>query len=97
MADYIILNVNICFTFLKRGNNSLNRFQEAVEKALAAIKSKSEEEIKYTLEIVPSTKMPEFRIIDYLIWAVQRKLLRGERRYFDALRDKFETLLNLYE
>ncbi len=41
--------------------------------------------------------MPELSIIDYLMWAVQRKLLQGESRYFDALRSKYETVLNLYE
>jgi hypothetical protein len=41
--------------------------------------------------------MPELSIIDYLMWAVQRKLLKGESRYFDALKDKYETVLNLYE
>ncbi|HEX7692455.1 MAG TPA: hypothetical protein VF408_08695 [Sediminibacterium sp.] len=34
---------------------------------------------------------------DNLIWAVQRKLLTGESRYFDALKDKYETLQNLYD
>ncbi len=41
--------------------------------------------------------MPELSIIDYLIWAVQRKLQKNEPRYFNALKDKLETLLNLYE
>jgi len=31
------------------------------------------------------------------MWAVQRKLLKNEHRYFDALTDKYETLINLYE
>jgi len=28
------------------------------------------------------------------MWAVQRKLLKGESGYFDALKDKYETVLN---
>lgn len=81
----------------QRGNNSLHRFQTAVDKALAAKESNMEGSIKYTLEIVPSKEMPELSVIDYLVWAVQRKLLTGESRYFDALRSKYETVLNLYE
>ncbi len=81
----------------QRGNNSLHRFQEAVDKALAARKSITEGHINYNLEIVHSKEMPELSIIDYLIWAVQRKLLLGEGRYFDALRTKYETVLHLYE
>ena len=81
----------------QRGKNSLNRFQEAVDKALAATKSDTEAPINYNLEIVASAEMPELSIIDYLMWAVQRKLIKGESRYFDALNDKYETVLNLYE
>ena len=81
----------------QRGNNSLHRFQEAVDKALEENEIKTGGKIKYNLEIVASKEMPELSIIDYLMWAVQRKLLKGESRYFDALKDKYETVLNLYE
>jgi hypothetical protein len=76
----------------QRGNNSIHRFEEAVKKVL-----NSEQKIKYTLEIVPSSEMAELSIIDYLMWAVQRNLLKGERRYFDALKDKYVSVINLYE
>jgi hypothetical protein len=75
-----------------RGNNSIHRFEEAVKKALA-----SEIKIKYNLEIVPSREMPELSIIDYLMWAVQRNLLKGESRFFDALKCKYGNIINLYE
>ena len=81
----------------QRGNNVLHRFQNAVEKALAARETKVIENIKYNLEIVPSKEMPELSIIDYLMWAIQRQLLTGESRYYDALKTKYETVLNLYE
>ena len=76
----------------------MNRFSEAVIKALKsdAMKSGSEQEISYSLEIVPSGDMPELSVIDYLMWAVQRKLLKGEARYFDALKEKYGTILELY-
>lgn len=41
--------------------------------------------------------MAELSIIDYLMWAVQRNLLKGESRYFDALKDKYGSVINLYE
>lgn len=81
----------------QRGNNSLHRFEEAVTKALAADKADTAGAIQYKLEIVQSKEMPELSIIDYLMWAVQRNLLHGESRYFDAMRSKYETVLNLYE
>ncbi len=79
----------------QRGNNSLHYFQKAVAQALAG-KVNNAEDIKFNLEIAPSTEMPELSIIDYLIWAVQRNLLKGENRYFEALKNKYETVLNLY-
>lgn len=78
----------------QRGNNTLHQFQEAVTKALQVGETKN---IECELEILPGKEMPEFSIIDYLIWAVQRKLLTGESRYFDALKDKYETLIDLYD
>ena len=83
----------------QRGSNSMNRFSEAVTKTLKydAIKSGSNQEINYSLEIVSSEDMPELSIIDYLMWAVQRKLLKGEARYFEALKERYGTILELYE
>ena len=46
---------------------------------------------------MPGAEMPELSIIDYLIWAVQRKLLKSEARYFEALKDKYRVVLNLYD
>lgn len=80
----------------ERGNNSLHRFHKAVTKALEADKADATGTIQYNLEIVPSKEMPELSIIDYLMWAVQRDLLQNESRYFDALRNKYETIVNLY-
>ncbi len=90
---------NCCYKLYlsQRGNNSLRRFQQAVDKTLALSKIETIESIDCNLEIVPSKEMPELSIIDYLIWAVQRSLLQGENRYFNALKDKYETVLNLYE
>ena len=80
----------------QRGNNSIRRFQEAVTKAVETDKANTIGAIQYNLEIVQSKEMPELSIIDYLMWAVQRNLLQGESRYFDALKSKYETVLNLY-
>lgn len=77
----------------QRGNNSLHYFEKAVANALTAENAN----VNYNLEIVQAKEMPELSIIDYLIWAIQRKLQKNEPRYFNALKEKFETLLYLYE
>lgn len=81
----------------QRGNNSLHNFQDAVEKALKNGEAKINGTICYNLEIVSGKEMPEFSIIDYLIWAIQRKLLQQECRYFESVKDKFESIINLYD
>ncbi len=92
-------NVHYKLYLSQRGNNSMNKFSEAVKKALKsdAIQSGNEQEIKYSLEIVSSEEMPELSVVDYLMWAVQRKLLKGEARYFEALKKKYGVILELYE
>ena len=80
----------------QRGNNSRHHFEEAVTNALTADKAETNGSIQYNLEIVLSREMPELSIIDYLIWAVQRDLLHGESRYFDAMKSKYETVIHLY-
>jgi len=49
------------------------------------------------LEIVPGKEMPGLSIVDYLIWAVQRNLIHGEGRYLDAPKDKYESIISLYD
>jgi hypothetical protein len=54
----------------QRGSNTLHHFEQAVIKTLKT----DNVEANYNLEIVQAKEMPELSIIDYLIWAVQRKL-----------------------
>ena len=79
----------------KRGNNSMHQFNNAVEKALS-IDSKNKGTINYSLEFLSSHDTPELSIVDYLIWSIQRKLLKNESRFFDALKEKFGTVIELY-
>lgn len=80
----------------QRGNNTLHRFQHAVAKTLLTDETKTAGNIPCHLEIVPAIEMPEFSIIDYLIWAIQRKVLQGEDRFFNAVKDKFVTIVDIY-
>jgi len=82
----------------QRGNNTMQRFSEAVVKALKADEVKRDKQliINYKLDIVSSKDTPELSIMDYLMWAIQRKIIKKEERYFEALKDKFGTITNLY-
>ena len=47
--------------------------------------------------IVLSNQYPELSIVDYLLWALQRYILKGEDRFFMALRDKYNLIIDLYD
>jgi hypothetical protein len=74
--------------------NTLQRFQTAVKEALTRNK---DNKISYELEMIASEEMPELSIIDDLLWAVQRSLVTSEHGHFNAMKDKFKTILRLYE
>jgi len=82
----------------QRGNNTIHRFNNAVVKAIENDNRKKDKPLKvnYQLGIVSNTEMPELSIVDYMIWAIQRRLLLNENHYFDMMKDKFETVIDLY-
>lgn len=54
-------------------------------------------DINYSAEIISSKHSPELSIVDYMLWALQRYILKGERRFFSALEDKYELIVDLYD
>ena len=40
---------------------------------------------------------PLLQAVDYSLWAVQRAFERGEMRYFEFLRDKYELIWDVYD
>ena len=78
-----------------RGKNNLHRLNNAVQKALES--NGTHGKIKYKITVVPGPDMPELSIVDYLLWAIQRNLLKNETRFFDSLKDKYKTIIQLYD
>ncbi|WP_423737643.1 hypothetical protein [Chitinophaga caseinilytica] len=50
---------------------------------------------RFMLDMLLSSSSLELSVTDYMIWAVQRKLLKSESRYFDALKDKFGQIIEM--
>lgn len=80
----------------QRHSNTEQRFSEAIEKAMSAEKRKTKG-IEYSNSIVRSKDFPEMSLVDYLLWALQRYILKGERRYFTALEKHYGKILDVYE
>jgi hypothetical protein len=82
----------------QRQSNTEQRFAAAFEKAVKA-KSRELGGFDYTCSVVRSQDSPEMSIADYLIWALQRYILKGEpeRRYYTALEKHYKKILDVYD
>jgi hypothetical protein len=79
----------------QRHSNTEQRFAQAFEKVLIA-ESKGGK-IPYQCTVVRSRDFPELSVVDYLLWALQRYILQGEKRYFAAMEHHYEQILDIYE
>ena len=82
-----------------RNKNTQHKLKEAIDSALLRDNNKRKNpiEIKYNSEIVQSKDTPELSIVDYMLWALQRYLLKGDKRFYNALQDKFNLIIDLYD
>jgi len=79
----------------QRQSNTEQRFTQAFERVLMT-ESKGRN-LSYKCAVVRSRDFPELSVVDYLLWALQRYILQGERRYFAALEHHYEQILDIYE
>jgi hypothetical protein len=79
----------------QRQSNTEQRFTQAFEKVLLS-ESKGGK-ISYQCTVVRSRDFPELSVVDYLLWALQRYILQGEKRYFAAMEHHYEQILDIYE
>ena len=80
----------------KRHSNTEQRFAGAFEKAVKA-KSLESGGIPYSCSVVRSRDVPELSVVDYLLWALQRYILKGEGRYFMAMEKHYDKILDVYD
>ncbi len=58
---------------------------------------KIEDDLTYRCSIIDAKNSPENSVVDYLLWAVQRYILKGEERFFIALENKYNFIIDLYD
>jgi len=82
-----------------RQKNTQKDLNNAINKALERDNQKrnSPKTINYNCEIVQSKLTPELSIVDYLLWALQRYILKGEDRFYKALENKYNSIIDLYD
>jgi len=82
-----------------RQKTRMENFQDAIKKAIERDnqRRKNPLSIQYKCDIVLSSEYPEMSIIDYLLWALQRYIIKKEDRFYTALIDKFNLVIDLYD
>lgn len=83
----------------QKQKNSQDQFVKAIEKSIYGDlrRKRLEERPDYTCSIVPSSQMPELSVVDYLLWALQRYLLQGESRFWEAIEHRVGSVADLYD
>ena len=86
--------------FARRGTKTRQHaLREAIERGVERFRKKWRTELE--TEVVVSTSQPGaeslLQVVDYTNWAVYRAFDRGEMRYFDFLRDKFELVRDVFD
>ena len=82
-----------------RNKNTQRALVAAVNKAIDrdnAIR-KNPVSVQFNCEIVQSRLTPELSIVDYMLWALQRYILQREKRFYNALQDKYNLIIDLYD
>ena len=79
--------------YLSRRTKTTNEdFDRVIQSALN--KEMQQENILYSADIVKSSEYPELCVIDYMLWALQRWIMKGESRFIKAMYDKIAYVSN---
>lgn len=72
---------------------------EAIQKAIERDNSRRNMPINvdYKFDIIRSQDTPELSVVDYMLWGLQRYILKGEERFFKTLEPKYKFILDLYD
>ena len=73
--------------------------EKGLQKAVAIAQHKYPEACnccEMVFNVQKPTTEPIINIVDYFLWALQRKIERDERRYVDFLNTKISSVINLY-
>ena len=86
--------------FSKRGNKiQQHTMRLAIEAGIERFKKKWDADVTTKLEIQTHKSSQDFmlQVVDYTNWSVQRAFEKGEMRYFDFLRDKYELIWDVFD
>lgn len=96
LAKNITFNDNSEYSIYlaRREKLQLKSFTDSIEKSISKI---SLTDLSYKCNIIETKYSPENCVVDYLLWAVQRYVLKKEERFFIAMENKYNFILDLYD
>jgi len=82
-----------------RNRSSQSALNQAILKAIDRDNSRRKNpiNINFKCNVVLSKLTPELSVVDYLLWALQRYILKGEQRFYKALENKYNLIIDLYD
>lgn len=89
------------FYLSRRDSANIAPFSDAINKVVSKLTTNPKEApfCTFHCDIVKASEYPELSVLDYLLWATQRYILKGERRYFTALEQvsKYHLICDVYD
>ncbi|MAT55583.1 MAG: hypothetical protein CMN32_13985 [Saprospirales bacterium] len=90
-------NCHYQFYLSRRDSANTKPFTEAVQKVISKhVGPNGDPVCTYKCDIVRSADCAELCVLDYLLWAVQRYVLKEERRYFTAMEGRIKLVYDVY-
>lgn len=82
-----------------RTGSNIDKLKTSIENAIERDNRfrKNKLEIHFDCRTAPSSTTPELSIVDYLLWALQRYILTNDIRYYKALENKYNLIIDLYD
>lgn len=86
------------FLAARKGSNQ-KHLRDAITKAIQRDNKirKIPKSIQYQYDIVRSVDTPELCVVDYMLWALNRYIINGEARFYEALKSKYSLIIDLYD
>jgi len=82
----------------KLHKHTVKDFTDAVSKVFNTLQENNGKRmLSYRCNVVKASESWEMCVIDYLLWAVQRYIMKGERRFLAALEHQFKIIYDIYD
>lgn len=90
---------NIIYISVRTNRARQAPLEEAIKNAIRAFESKWKTSIQSEVKIYPQRPQTELclQIIDYVIWTVQRALVKREDRYYQFIKNKISLIADIYD